>query len=225
MTPPHVRRRSKFADRLLEFPQFVFSDGREFSRRGAWREPLPPSSGLIVEIGCNDASLLVRIAAKHPDAVFIGIDWKCRAIHTAAVRVAEAGLRNVALLNARAQDFARLFAPGEVDEIWLFHPDPCDGPRERPNRLFSQPFLTDAADIVRKALILKTDHREYFESAIELGNASSGFAVSASSVDFWSDPAVLAHTAPRFFAGESSSFENRFRKKRKAIYYLELSRK
>ena len=36
MTTLRPGRRSAFADRLLEFPDFVFSDGREFARRGAW---------------------------------------------------------------------------------------------------------------------------------------------------------------------------------------------
>ena len=35
---PAPARRSLFADRLLEFPNLVFSDGREFQRRGRWRE-------------------------------------------------------------------------------------------------------------------------------------------------------------------------------------------
>src|SRR5687768_7306042 len=161
----HVRRRSVYADRLLEFPDIVFSDGRQFSKRGRWREHFGLDK-LIFEIGCNDAGLLASVAAKHPSVAFLGIDWKCRALHDAASRVDAAGLRNVALLHGRAQEIRKFFADSEIDEVWVFHPDPCDKPDELPNRLLAEPFLLDVHQVLRdteSALILKTDHREYFE--------------------------------------------------------------
>ena len=159
-------RRSAFADRLLEFPDFVFSDGREFLHRGRWREFFAARIGdssdgrVIFEIGCNDAGLLAAVAAKYPTTAFIGIDWKARALHAAAERVAAAELRNVALLHGRAQDIRRLFADGELDEVWVFHPEPLDNPRELPNRLIAEPFLIDVHHTLRDGgpLVLKTDH-------------------------------------------------------------------
>ena len=112
-SPP--RRRSVFADRLLEFPDFVFSDGKETAHRGRWRDFFSSRTGasfggrIIFEVGCNDATLLVSVAAAHPATAFVGIDWKCRALHTAAERVAAARLRNVALLQGRGQDIRRYF--------------------------------------------------------------------------------------------------------------------
>jgi tRNA (guanine-N7-)-methyltransferase len=221
------RRRSVYADRLLEFPAIVFSDGAEFTRRGKWRGNFPDTSQLVFEIGCNDAAFLTTVAAKHPTTAFIGIDWKCRALHTAATRVAELNLRNVALLHGRAQDIRCFFADSEVDEIWLFHPDPCDKPHELPNRLFAAPFLRDAYAVLRPGglLVLKTDHRDYYEHAVALaGSVEDAFHVTASSPDFWTDPGVMAHTSGRPFAGELTTFEQRFRRKHKPIHYLELNR-
>ena len=86
-------------------------------------------------------------------------------------------------------------------------------------------------EVLRRAgalLILKTDHREYYETASALAgteSVSECFDVSASSADVWADEAVLAHTAARCFAGETTSFEARFRRKRKPIHYLELCRR
>ena len=68
----HVRRRSVYADRLLDFPEIVFSDAREFSKRGRWREHFGLDK-LIFEIGCNDGILLrpfadPRVGHSGPDA-------------------------------------------------------------------------------------------------------------------------------------------------------------
>lgn len=170
------RRRSAFADQLLEFPGLVFSDGAELQRRGAWHEFFrtrvgsPFDGRIIFEIGCNDAALLARVAAKHPATGFIGIDWKCRALHAGATHIAAAGLRNVVLLHGRAQDLRRFFADGELHELWLFHPDPCDKPRELRNRLITEPFLLDIHAALRAggALVLKTDHAGYHQWVLGL---------------------------------------------------------
>lgn len=223
-------RRSVFADRLLDFPELVFSDGREFQRRGAWRDFFTGRIGeafdsrIIFDIGCNDAGLLATVAAKHPATAFVGIDWKCRALHAAAARVAEAGLRNVALLHGRAQDIGRIFAAGEIDEAWVFHPEPCDNPRELNNRLLREPFLIDVHGALREsgAFVLKTDHRGYFESVLELlTRMPDRFVVGATSFDFWNDPTAQSAVAGRCFADELTAFERRFVRKRKSIYFLE----
>ena len=89
----------------------------------------------------------------------------------------------------------------------------------------------DVAVVLRgpgSILILKTDHREYYESALELAASISlckYFEVTATSSDFWADPDSLARAAARDFAGAATSFEDRFRRKRKPIHYLELSRR
>ena len=227
------RRRSVFADRLLDFRDFTFSDGAEFLRRGAWREFFASRIGgafdgrVIFEIGCNDGALLGRVAARYPTTAFIGIDWKCRALHTAAERVAGAGLSNVALLHGRAQDIPRFFAGGELDEIWLFHPDPCDKPNELRNRLFAELFLLDAHRVLRDggSLVLKTDHPDYYQAALEVSGAvADQFNVPVASSDFWNDEGAQRATANRCFATESTFFETRYRKKRQPIHYLELTK-
>lgn len=235
MTPHRViRRRSVFADRLLAFREFVFSDGAEYERRGAWREFFSPRIGptfdgrVIVEIGCNDASLLARVAARYPSTALIGIDWKCRALHTGAERIAAAGLRNVALLHGRGQDIGRIFAGEEVDEVWVFHPDPCDKPQELNNRLIAEPFLLEVDRVLRCGgeLILKTDHGGYYQSALEASRTvAEHFELTANSSDFWNDEPIRSASAGRCFAGEATFFEARYRKKRLPIHYLEMRKR
>jgi len=228
-----IRRRSVYADRLLEFREFTFSDGAEFTHRGAWRDHFNARIGslfderIIFEIGCNDAAFLTRIAQKHPTTAFVGIDWKCRALHEASARIDSSGLRNIALIHGCAQDIKRFFAGDEVNEIWLFHPDPCDKPRELANRLFAEQFLRDAHDVLRQRglLTLKTDHADYHRDAVQLSRSLDFYDVAAVSVDFWNDEVAQLRVQARGFAGEMTSFEARFRKKRHRIGYLELRKR
>jgi tRNA (guanine-N7-)-methyltransferase len=171
-----ARRRSVFADRLLEFPDLVFSDGAERCLRGHWRDHFRRRIGaafddaLILDIGCANGELLLKVAAKRPRTAFIGLDWKCRSLYHAAQRLAEAGVPNVALLHGRAQEIDAIVARRELDEIWLFHPEPCDTDKTLPHRLFDDTFLLEAHRALPHGgrLMLKTDHAGYFQWALAL---------------------------------------------------------
>lgn len=172
-----IPRRSVYADRLRAFPAIAFADEAAFGHRGRWadffRQRIGPGfdGRIVLEVGCSDAALLSSIAARHPATGFVGLDWKCKALHDGAGRVADLGLDNVALLRGRGQDVLRIFADGEVDEVWVFHPDPCDRDVELKNRLIAEPFLLDVHRVLRdgrSVLSLKTDHPGYYQWVLGL---------------------------------------------------------
>ena len=252
-------RRSVYADRLGEFADLACGDDAAFARRGRWGEVfarrMGPAFGgrIVLEVGCADAAFVTRIAAKHPAVGFVGLDWKAKAIYDGAARAAGLGLRNALLLRGRAHDLAKIFGPRELDEVWVFHPEPCDRPAELKNRLIAPPFLSDVGAVLRdpaSILALKTDHPGYYQWVLRLlglaeadwsaartrlrdlarpedlpppsGSVRETFDVAMNSANYWQDDAALAHTASRPFAGEVTSYEQRFLKRRAPIYYVEL---
>jgi tRNA (guanine-N7-)-methyltransferase len=230
---PVIRPRSNYAGRLSEFPGIVLADEAAFAHRNTWgdffRQRIGPrfNGRVIFEIGCFDAVYLARIAAKYPETAFVGLDWKCKAIYLGAAHISALGLANIVLLRGRGQEVSRIFGEREIDEVWLFHPDPCDKPIELKNRLIAAPFLQDLTPVLKSdgLLCLKTDHFGYYESAMSACGASAlqhRFKVTANSNDFWNDPAVLAHTSSRCFANETTLFERRFLKKKHPIHYFEI---
>jgi tRNA G46 methylase TrmB len=169
--------RSIFAAKLLEFTDIAFVDDAAFENRGRWgdffRRRIGPTfdGRIIVDVGCSDAAYLACVAAKFPQVGFVGIDWKYKALHDGARRVSELDIRNVALLRGRAQDVLKLFGEKEVDEIWVFHPEPCAKEVELKNRLIAEPFLMDAHASLRDSnstLSMKTDHPGYYQWVLGL---------------------------------------------------------
>ena len=244
-------RRSVYADRLHAFSDFAFGDDAAFHNRGRWRDFFRPRIGpgfdgrVVFEIGCSDGDYLTRLAGKFPHTAFVGLDWKARALYEAAGRVAARHSSNIALIRGRGQDASRVFDDREVDEIWVFHPDPCDRAVELKNRLIAGPFLTQAHQVLRDdrcVLVLKTDHAGYYRWVLNLfglpgpdlmhpkdspgpGDAVRRlFRLSMNTPDFWNDPAALAHTAGRLFAGETTAYESRFLRKRRPIFYVEMEK-
>lgn len=225
--------RSAYATKLGEFPEFTFTDEAALVRRGRWREFFAKRIGdgfdgrVVLEIGCADATLLTTVAVLHPATAFAGLDWKCKPLYEGASRAVAGELRNIALLRARAQELEAIFAEAEVDEIWLFHPEPCEGEDERKNRLMSQPFLEQTHYALRDGAILalKTDHLEYYQSTLDLlgaENLPAMFRLLNSSSDYWGDQA--AQSRRRLFSGQTTQYEQRFVKKRQPIYYLEIQK-
>jgi tRNA G46 methylase TrmB len=201
----NVPRQSIFADRLAEHAAFASGDADVFTRRGQWRSFFksrigPLFSGkTIVEVGCSDAASLVAMAAKHPADALVGLDWKAKQIFLGAERVASIGLRNVALLRARAQDLPRIFSDGEIDELLIFHPEPCDRPEELANRLFGEPFLTAIHPTLREgaAVTVKTDHAGYYQWMLTLfGITSPDFAELSKTMKLRTQDLVLDDALP-----------------------------
>lgn len=165
-------RRSAFIDKLLTYDEYAFTDGRETQGRGRWREYLQDRIGssfsgrIVLEVGCHNGTLFLAAARAHPTTGFLGLDWTPRHLLQAAERVAAQSLRNVALLHGRAQDLGRMVSDGELDELWLFHPEPHD----LPQLLFDEPFLLRSAQLLRSSghVCLKTDHPGYFQHALAL---------------------------------------------------------
>lgn len=239
MTSQPTLPRSAYVGKLQEFPDIAFTDQGALQHRGKWSEFFQKRIGttfsgeLILEIGCFDAALLSAIAAEHPAAAFVGIDWKCKAIYDGAKRIFEHALPNIVLLRARGQDLLKLFAQAEVDEIWIFHPDPCDKQAERKNRLIAPSFLDSAHTILKSdssTLTLKTDFPDYYRSVLDLLESSNpfretGFEVTANSTDYWHDQAALSHSICRYFAGKTTMYENRFLKRQQRIFFVEMQKK
>ncbi len=230
MEGPEIKSpRSVWAAKLLEFPDIVFADRAAFQHRHQWRALFRTRIGpafddrVVVEIGCFDAAYLTRIAIKHPNTAFVGIDWKARPIYDGARQLDAAGIRNVILLRGRGQELLRLFAYHEVDELWLFHPDPFDRPVEAAGRLVTAPFLSDAAAVLRprSRFCFKTDHAGYYQHLLKLVDESA-FSVNVNTTDLWNDAVAIQAVANRGFAGERTHFEDRFIKRRQPIHYVEL---
>ncbi len=190
---------------------------------------IPPPSSLLLELGCFDGTFLAGIAARYAQFNFIGLDWKARPLYLGAEQIAPMRLANLALIRARAQDMTHYFSDGEINEIWLLQPEPCDRENERANRLMSERFLLDAHRLLANdgTFILKTDHLEYFRSTLDFlaTDAMRGrFQIEIRSGDFWNDHAAQESIAQHPLAGEVTFYECRFVRRKQPIYFLKIKR-
>lgn len=168
-----------YATLLREYSTFVFNeqDVFKFYRNGGggWEEFFLTRMNSrptkhILEIGCSNATFLSGIAKANPGAAFIGMDWKFKVIFKGAKRAEQEKITNLALLRGRAQELGKVFGAGELDEIWIFFPDPWAKKGQLKHRLMREEFLKEAHHVLRPGgrIYFKTDHPGYFQWVLAL---------------------------------------------------------
>jgi len=188
--------------------------GERVPAPGQWRRQFgfPEGSPLILEVGCGKGHFSLGVAKLMPRALVIGLDRKADRLY-AAVREAEAqGISNAYFWQADALFLEASFAPGEVSEIWLVHPDPYPKARQAKHRLTHPCFLRIYKYILKAEgrLHLRTDDPslwQYSESQLILVGATLA----------WSGPVNLAFPPSPWLTIETD-FQ---RKKGGVTYYLQ----
>ena len=171
----YARSFNIYWDKLNELPPelqgLAYSDNKTELNRGKWRErfntPTTSEDLLHVEIGCNAGHVSVEWARQNISTSnrYIGIDWKFKMVYKFAEKIAKYKLGNLLAFRANAERLQYMFAPGEIDFLYMFFPDPWPKKAQKKNRTANVEWLKTVAPLLsdRGYFHIKTDHQEYFD--------------------------------------------------------------
>lgn len=150
-------------DCVLQYPrERLISEG--FPHKGSWNKNVFSNDNpIVLELGCGKGEYTIGLAKTHPDKNFIGIDIKGARIWKGAKEVEDCKMQNAKFLRTEIENLKEIFAPGEVDEIWITFPDPQM--QKYRKRLTSTRFLSMYSEFMKPDGIvnLKTDSPFLFE--------------------------------------------------------------
>lgn len=157
------RKLKKFADNKRNplVHQYPYGKLREIGCcpvRGVWhRDVFRNDYPITLELGCGKGEYSVALAQAYETRNYIGVDKKGARIWTGASQALRLGMTNVAFLRADIRWLSEIFAPNEVDEIWLTFPDPQM--KKTKGRLLSALFLQEYTRFLKPhgVIHLKTD--------------------------------------------------------------------
>lgn len=138
--------------------------------------PLPPerlfgrAAPFVLELGCGDGRFIARLGRALPDHNLLGVDLSRVSTGRAVRRLLKRPQENVRILRGDGRFVVRNLAPpGSIDTLYVNFPDPWPKLRHQERRLLQAPFLELAASRLRPGgeLRFTTDHREYFDFAVE----------------------------------------------------------
>jgi len=173
-----LRRKPGTKEWLAERENLVVLNPREW--RGRWRELFGNDKPLHVELGMGKGRFISLMSVEHPEWNFIGIDMYDELIRKSAVKAEEARAEwsarsggaappdNLRLVLGNVEWVEEMFAPGEVERIYLNFGDPWPKKRHAHRRLTHPDYLEKYKVILNEngEIHFKTDSRSLFEFSL-----------------------------------------------------------
>lgn len=154
---------------MIAASKYVVNEDELEKCPGTWHERFGNNNPIRIEIGMGKGRFIHELASLNPDINYIGIE-KYSAVLLRAVQKMEADEKpNLIFLRMDAEDITKVFAPGEVDRIYLNFSDPWPKDRHAKRRLPSKEFLARYDKILKAdgCIEFKTDNRGLFDFAVE----------------------------------------------------------
>ncbi|MDD6288767.1 MAG: tRNA (guanosine(46)-N7)-methyltransferase TrmB [Eggerthellales bacterium] len=150
----------RFAAPIVEDPQ---------QHRSSWRDLMPSAREVRLDLGCGKGSFLKESALLEPDVLFVGMDYSPTCIARCAEKAVQSDLPNVRLIMADADQVTDLFAPGELDRIYLNFNAPFPKKKHAHLRLSHVERLMEYRTLLSSTglLELRTDNVLYWRFSLE----------------------------------------------------------
>ena len=161
-----MRKRHNLAPRMEACSAYLIEDPA--AMRGEWLAAFPEQDRLYVELGCGKGRFTVETAQAEPTALILAIEKVPDAMVLAMERARDAGITNVRFMDFDAANLADIFAPEEIDRIYLNFSDPWPKSRDAKFRLTAPSFLRLYADALSPGgqIHFKTDNTPLFDWSI-----------------------------------------------------------
>ena len=136
---------------------------------GHWRERMPDCTALWVEVGCGKGKFTAETAQANPTVLLVAVE-RCREAMVVAMEKAQSmGLKNVLFIDMDVAEIESVFAPGEIDRLFINFPDPWPRKKNAKRRLTHRGFLEKYCRVVKQGgeFHFKTDNAPLFAFSLE----------------------------------------------------------
>lgn len=154
-----------------EFKEWVVNEERAPQLKGIWRESLGLSHQALLdlEIGTGNGYFFTHYGATQPDRNILGMELKFKPLMQTIKRSLAAGNKNAWAVRYHASLLPEVFEKNEIDNVFIYFPDPWPKKKHFKNRLITESFLNNLFELQKPGsfLEIKTDHPGYFDWILE----------------------------------------------------------
>lgn len=183
-----------------EFSGWVFNEEKAPQNKGQWREKcgLQADAFLDLEIGTGNGYFFTDYCSRNPGRNLLGMELKFKPLIQSIKRSRTAKNVNGWAVRYHAALIDELFSPGELDNVFIYFPDPWPKKKHFKNRLITLEFLFNLYELQKPGsyLEIKTDHPGYFEWIMER-LPRSPYKISRSTTDLhnseWAQDNFMTH--------------------------------
>jgi len=151
-----------YREKIETYPNIWNDEEKICSHKWQWKA-LFGKEKLMLEIGTGMGNFFCHYASNHLETGCIGIELKFKRLHRTYEKCVEKGRDDVVLLRIMGQKIGDIFAPWEVDELYLLFSDPWPKKWHHKHRVVQLEFLKSVSEILSKEgiFIIKTDDNGY----------------------------------------------------------------
>ncbi|HIT65105.1 MAG TPA: tRNA (guanosine(46)-N7)-methyltransferase TrmB [Candidatus Ventrimonas merdavium] len=175
------------AEEAIAESPYVVQEPRQY--RGRFRDLFGNENPIRIEVGMGKGRFIMEMAQTHPEMNFIGVERYSSVLLRALQKRAELDLPNIFFLCIDAKELPEIFAPGEVERIYLNFSDPWPKDRHAKRRLTSPDFMKVYDQVLAAGgkVEFKTDNQDLFSYSLE-SIPEAGWKIEASTRDLHHDP-------------------------------------
>ena len=195
------------AEETIAASPYVVQDPQ--AQKGRWNLLFGNANPIQIEVGMGKGRFIMELAQKNPGINYIGIERYSSVLLRGLQKRAELELDNIFFMCIDAKTLADVFAPGEVNRIYLNFSDPWPKDRHAKRRLPSRQFLARYDVILKKegTLEFKTDNRPLFDFAVE-ELEPAGWKAQVITYDLHNDAALMEGNVMTEYEEKFSSVGN-----------------
>lgn len=174
----YLRRPTEYVQLMNgDFSEWAFNEERAPLFKGKWRHQVfsaPDSHPVDLEIGTGNGYHFAHLANSNPERGVVGIELKFKPLIQSIRRALRGGSKNARIVRYDAYRIEDIFARGEINNVYIHHPDPWLKKRQWKHRLIQDDFMAELFQIMRSGSFVdfKTDSPDYFGWALEKFRAS-----------------------------------------------------
>ena len=159
--------------------------------RGRWREEFPGYRELRLELGCGKGRFTCEQARREDGMMLLAVERVADVMVVAMERAQAAGLHNVFFVVGDAALLPDMFAPAEVDRLYINFCDPWPKSNQKRRRLTHGNFLKCYRQVLPMGgqIHFKTDNDKLFHWSVE-EIPQYGFVLSEVTRDLHADGPV-----------------------------------
>ena len=201
----------KNASSILESSEYLVKNPEKY--KGNWKNVFNNNNPICLELGMGRGSFIIEMAKKYPNINFIGLELDKNQASTAVSKVKSTNLKNIKMICSDAKNIIDYFQK-EIDTIYLTFSEPWPKKQDEKKRFTHVSYLKlyDRVFKKDKHIILKTDNKILFQSAIE------------SLSDYWytfRKVSLDLHNDERKIDNIMTDFEKQYYKQKRNIYYVD----
>lgn len=207
-----------------EYREWAFDEERAPKNRGAWRKLFGDESyrssdqtPLDLEIGTGNGYFFAHRATNSPERLIVGIELKYKPLIQSIRRARREKCVNARIARYDANCLEDLFAEGELNHVFIHHPDPWPRKRDWKHRLIQHEFLNLLWPLMRPGSFVnfKTDSEDYYDWSLPIFEKSK-FKIVRATRDLhrseWASENFVTHFESLFLQKGQPIFYCRFEK-------------